>query len=187
MTSRTFLWYSPSNIMLSVTWVDFISNGLFYIQFLPNLTTFISPMSSLLFLWSLYFMLNKSSSRSGLLQCPIGAWRNRLLSSVIGPIFLSPPSLTVLMPHLLLPLPSDITLWCKLDLLWTRKFCCAYRYEITFWTTEGRVTRDLVAKNICCDFPVATSNKYLCFLCHSVWLFQGLVCKMETAVVVWST
>ena len=144
MTSRTFLWYSSSNIMLSITYVDFISNVLFYIQFLPNLTKFISPMSSHLFLWSLCFMLNKSSSRSGLLQRPIGAWRNRNLSSVIGPIFLSPPSLILLLPHLLPPSPSEITLWCKIDLLCARKFCCAYRYEITFWATEGRVARDLV-------------------------------------------
>lgn len=143
MTSRTFPWYSSSYNMLSVTYVDFICNVLFYIQFLPNLTKFVSSMSGLLFLWSLCFM-HKSYSRSGLLQRPIGAWRNRLLSSVIGPIFLSPPSLTLLMPHLLAPLPSEITLWCKLDLLCARKFCCAYRYEITFWATEGRVTRDLV-------------------------------------------
>jgi hypothetical protein len=52
--------------------------------------------------------------------------------------------LTLLMPHLLPPLPSEITLWCKLDLLCARMFSCAYRYEITFWTTEGRVARDLV-------------------------------------------
>lgn len=73
MTSRTFLWYSPSYNMLSVTYVDFICNDLFYIQYLPNLTKFISPVSSLLFLWSLCFMRNKSSSLSGLLQHPIGA------------------------------------------------------------------------------------------------------------------
>ena len=116
MTWSTFLWYSPSYITLSVTIVDFISNDLVHIQFLPNLTRFVSPMSSRLFLPPLCLMLNKSSSRSDVLSRPIGGWRNRLLSSVIGSIFLPPPSLTLPMPHLLPPSPSEITLWCKFEL-----------------------------------------------------------------------